>query len=321
MRRLNLIAALIALALSLLASTALAAGSMVSFAAVAEVDPGPVTLLELVAGAEYLDPATRDRLAVKVVGESPALGARTIIEGRKLRAQVLAAGLGRGVSVLIPAQVVITLQKITVTSRQLEEAYREALRGRLGEDSGADIHDIRAGRAIKVPAGRLDFKVTFMGSRLMGRVPAVVRVRVNERTVARCRVVGQVDVYAQVVVAARNLPRHHLITREDLKMVRSNLADARGGACTDPETLMGLRTSGRVSLGQVIDPRRLERAPLIRRGEVVTMIVKTQGLRVTARGKAAQTGYLGGRIKLINLASKRDVYGTVLPNGQVLVEF
>ena len=39
------------------------------------------------------------------------------------------------------------------------------------------------------------------------------------------------------------------------------------------------------------------------------------------KGRAEQTGYKDGNIKLINLASKREVYGKVLDSGTVLVKF
>ncbi len=321
MKRAALVSILAVLALWAWCPTAGAAGGMLTFAPTAEVDAGPVTLMDLVAEGVSLDAATRGRLEASLVMPPLKPGQKARLDGRRLRHLVASAGLSRSVSVLIPAHVTVTRARNLVTRRALEQAYIQALRQRLGSGMQVDVHHITAAEQIKVPAGRVSLKVRFISNRLMGRVPAVVNIQVDGRTVAQSRVVAQVDVYGDLVVAARALGRHHVIGPDDLKVIKANLSRAGKAAASDPRELIGLRTSGRVAMGQPIDPRRLERAPLIKRGEVVTMVVRAGGLKVTAKGKATQTGYLGGRIKLINLASRRHVYGKVLPNGRVLVEF
>ena len=103
--------------------------------------------------------------------------------------------------------------------------------------------------------------------------------------------------------------------------LRMNLAEVGGNFLTNPRDAVGLRTRVAVGPGQALDLRRLEQAPLIRPGDVVTMIFNAEGLKVSAKGKAEQTGYAGGRIRLSNLSTKREVWGKVLDSGTVVVEF
>lgn len=321
MKRAALISILAILALGLGSAGALAAGGMLTFAPAAEVDAGPITLMDLVAEGVSLDEATRGRLKSRQVMPALQPGEQAQLDGRRLRSLVASAGLNPSVSVLIPAHVTITRARNLVTKKQMERAYIQAVRSRLGSSMQVDIRDVQSSGEVKVPAGRVKLQVRFITSRLMGRVPAVVKIQVDDRTVAQSRVVANIDVYGDMVVAARALGRHHIIGPDDLKVVKANLSAAGPGATSDPQALVGLRTGSRIGMGQPIDPRRLERAPLIKRGEVVVMVVQSGRLKVTAKGKATQTGYLGSRIKLINLASRRHVYGKVLPDGRVLVEF
>lgn len=309
------------IALAVLSLAGPARAGLLTFAPKAEVKGSQVSLMDLVSEGVGLDADAAAKLRAQMVAPAPAPGSRLTVAGRRLRTLVASADLGSGVSVLIPAQVIVTRARSVVSPRQLEQAYLKALKARLSEGVEADIHDLKAGGEVVVPEGEVELKVRFLSSKLMGRVPAMVKIMVNNRTVAQSRVVGTVDVYGPVVVAARTLERHHVIGPDDLKVVRSNLTSGGKSVTGDPRSLIGLRTGGRIPMGQAIDTRRLERAPLVRRGEVVTMIVRSGGMKVTAKGRAAQTGYAGSRIKLINLASKRDVYGVVLPTGQVMVEF
>ena len=155
----------------------------------------------------------------------------------------------------------------------------------------------------------------------MGLVAARVEFLVDGSLAATRRVTGKVDLYGRVVVAAAGLARRHLLTRQDVKVVRRRLNDIHGPVASNPEEVIGLRTRVPVAMGAALELSRLERAPLIRRGDVVRMICTSGRLRVTAKGRAQETGYKGGNIKLTNLASKRQVYGKVLDSGTVLVEF
>jgi flagella basal body P-ring formation protein FlgA len=147
-----------------------------------------------------------------------------------------------------------------------------------------------------------------------------VEVLVDGKPAASRRVSAQVDLYGPVVVAAKSLPRRHVLAAEDLKVVRARLNQARG-TVSDPEEVVGLRTRSAVNMGAALRINRLERTPLIKRGDVVQMICRRGQLKVVAKGRAEETGYRDGSIKLTNLASDREVYGKVLDSGAVLVTF
>jgi flagella basal body P-ring formation protein FlgA len=199
--------------------------------------------------------------------------------------------------------------------------FRQALAGRMAKLPGeADVHSVRAGRELMIPAGELSHRVHFLSDRLTGLVAGRVEVLVDGKPAASRRVSAQVDLYGPVVVAAKSLPRRHVLAAEDLKVVRARLNQARG-TVSDPEEVVGLRTRAAVNMGAALRINRLERTPLIKRGDVVQMICRRGKLRVVAKGRAEETGYRDASIKLTNLASDREVYGRVLDSGAVQVTF
>lgn len=319
----TLLNALALLALLALAVPAAAADTL-AFPGQVQVDGGKVTLLGLAGPGQELSPAVRSALDAVTVTSAPALGRSVVVHGSRIKTLLRQANLGPGVSVLLPEQVLVERASQTVAAQTLAQLYIQAINERLGNRAkDADIRDVDAGRDLVLPAGKLTTSLRLVGvsGEPSGRVPAAVDIFVDGRKEAQTRVVGSVDVYGQVIVATRPLMGHHLLTPEDVELVRMNLTEAGQGALGDVQDVIGLRTRMPVGAGQALDLRRLEQAPLIRRGEVVTMVFNGQGLKVTAKGKAEQIGYAGARIRLTNLMSKREVWGKVLDSGTVVVDF
>ncbi len=317
-------AAIIALALALalgIVPEAQAAG-VLTFAKQAEVASAKVTLQDLVASAKGLDADFNKRLATIKVAEAPQMGRTAKVEGAKLRTLLAQVNPPRDLSVLIPSEVVISRATQRVKTSQISQAFRRAISERMGaRNADFSLHSVNAGSDLVLPAGRLESKVHFLGQALDGLVAAHMEFWVNGSLAGKRRVSGKVDLFGKVAVAAKGLARRHLLEPEDVKIVRLRLNGIQGATTSDPEEVIGLRTRVPVSMGEALELNRLERAPLIRRGDVVRMIYTAGRLKVSAKGRAEQTGYKGGSIKLVNLASKREVYGKVLDSGTVLVDF
>ena len=315
---------MIILALTAWLSASARASQTLVFAEHVMADAGKLTLLNLAAPDQGLSPELKQGLAAVIVGVSPSLGRSLTIHGSRIKSLVKQANLGPEVSVLLPEQVVVERQTQVLTSQALGQLYIEEINQRLGQRAQeADIRDLEPGRDLLLPAGRLTTQVRLIGvdGQPLGRVPAAVEVYVDGHKEAQTRVSAVVDLYDQVVVAARPLLGRHLIGPDDVELKRVNLAELGANFLTEPRDAVGLRTRVAVGPGQALDLRRLEQAPLIRPGDVVTMVFNADGLKVSAKGKAEQTGYVGGRIRLSNLSTKREVWGKVLDSGTVVVEF
>jgi flagella basal body P-ring formation protein FlgA len=309
------------LLLSLIMAAPPAAAGVVSFAPEARVGGDKVTLACLASDPEGLDPDLRRALAGVTVMAAPRLGGTSRVDASRLKALLRQAELPAATSVLLPQEVEVSRASQKVPAARVGEIFRQALARRLAKMPGeADVHSVRPGRELVLPAGELGHRVRFLGNRLTGLVAGRVELLVDGKPAASRRVSAQVDLYGPVVVAAKSLPRRHVLARDDLKVVRARLNQVRG-AVGDAAEVVGLRTRSAVPLGEPLKITRLERTPLIKRGDVVQMICQRGKLKVVAKGRAEETGYRDSSIKLTNLASDREVYGKVLDSGAVLVTF
>jgi flagella basal body P-ring formation protein FlgA len=84
-----------------------------------------------------------------------------------------------------------------------------------------------------------------------------------------------------------------------------------GGYLSSPEELVGQRLKHQLIAGRVITPSMLQADLMIRRGQSVTILVRSDSLNIRMSGKALTDGAANQRIKVENLASRRIVEGLV----------
>ena len=116
---------------------------------------------------------------------------------------------------------------------------------------------------------------------------------------------------ADVVVAARLLTKGTLIAPDDLRLERRDVTRNRSGYFTSVKAALGQRVRQPVLQGRMLTPAAVAADKVIRRGQSVTLIVESDGLRINMSGKALIDGAIGQRIRVENLSSGRVVEGIV----------
>lgn len=184
-----------------------------------------------------------------------------------------------------------------------------------------EIRDIRVNEPIRVPAGRVSCKVWIPEPvRRGGLVGAQLAFYSQGREVQRRQVQAVVDLYQTVAVARRYLKRHEEIREEDIDLVPLNLKFLPPDAVADPRTLLGKRTMVTVKGQEPLRSGLVEEPPLVKKGDVVQVIVDKNNIRISCLGEIKETGRRGDRVKLVNLSSKKELLGRVVDGGTVRVD-
>lgn len=186
-------------------------------------------------------------------------------------------------------------------------------------------------RRTDVRAGPLDVRLRL--ARCDKPLQAFLRrgTRVSARTIVGVRCAGtrpwkvyvpvDVIVTEKVVVAARTLPRGHLLSAEDLAVEERDVTRTLSGYITEPAQVLGQRLKSQLLSGRMLTPALLEADKVVRRGQTVTLMVNNGGITIRMAGKALSDGALNQRIRVENLNSGRIVEGIVRSreNVEVLV--
>jgi len=180
------------------------------------------------------------------------------------------------------------------------------------------VSEISLPRGFRLKPGERPVVALAARERLPGRVPfRVGRAGGSDTEWASARV----EVMVPALVAARTIGRHQVLEPGLLASTEVPLSRLPGGAVTDPDDLVGLRTVRRIPQGRPLARDLVEELPVVLRGDQVTLTVRAPGLTVTAQGEARQDGAPGSVIPVLNLRSHRTVQGRVVDARTVEVAY
>lgn len=149
---------------------------------------------------------------------------------------------------------------------------------------------------------------------------SVVGVRCNGSKPWKLYVPVKIAVLREVLVNKTPLRRGQLIKPKDLEKTQRDVATLHKGYYTQTKELTGLRAKRAIKPGSVLTAGMFAQDKIVRRGSQVEILARSSSLSVRMRGKAMANGAIGERIKVKNLTSGREVTGTIIEPGVVLVQ-
>lgn len=121
--------------------------------------------------------------------------------------------------------------------------------------------------------------------------------------------------HAETLTAVRVLRPLAVIAPGDLAVLDTRVP----GALAQPDDAIGLEARVTLYPGQPIMPAHVGPPALIERNQPVTLMYRTGGLMITAEARALSRGAAGDTVRVMNMASRNTVAGTVRPDGSVEV--
>ena len=120
---------------------------------------------------------------------------------------------------------------------------------------------------------------------------------------------------ADVVLAARTLRARTILSATDLVLHKSEI----DGAVTEISQVIGLEARVVLYEGRPISLSDIGPAAIIVRNQTVTLVYANGPLRISADARALGRAGVGDRLKVMNLASRKIIFGIVGRNGAVFV--
>lgn len=181
--------------------------------------------------------------------------------------------------------------------------------------------DYKAGDLV-IPEGSVDLDFQLPGRKnRVGRVPFSLLVKVDGIVRQRTRLDAEIEVIYDVIKTTQNLPRGHIITEDDIEATRVNSKRLLRNVISDPEQVVGNKVVRNLNLGETLTSFMVKRAPVVKRGDKIILIVEKGKLRITAPGMVKENGFKNAMVRVENLQTKKTVYGTVVDNRTVKVDF
>ncbi len=159
-----------------------------------------------------------------------------------------------------------------------------------------------------------DGTVSLVGKRLF--VVEAVRGGVAE---GRGLVLATIRRFAEVVVARRRLDRQEPLCVADVGLEWREVKGVRGTPMHRVADVLRKRTRHAIARGQVIRAEDLEVPPVVRRGDLVTLLVETKNLTISMKVQALQDGAGGQRIPVRAPSTNTRYMAEVKEPGLVVV--
>lgn len=211
----------------------------------------------------------------------------------------------------------------SITEEKLQEVYIQYLYRRLGKE-GTDVavSKFKVSGNKPVASGKISMQLFQKNSEnLEGYVKLVAAISVDGAVRNKVTLSGWVDVFESIVCAARNLNRKEIIAADDVYLARRNISHVSANYLTDIGKVTGLMAKHSIKADKSIKEWMLEKSPIVNKGDLVTILAESSGLRITVPGKVLMQGFAGELVEVQNLMSNKKIYAKIINPSTVMVDF
>ena len=191
------------------------------------------------------------------------------------------------------------------------EAVQAAIAEKLGVPA-ADVSVLKVGLAA-VP-GDCTWTVELPSDQLWGTVSMELQAELSDKSIRTYRTWAKVYVWAEVPVAAEDVPTGEKIP---VRMERQQLDLLYGARPVDPEK--SWRANVALSEGEMLTSLRVRPWPDAEKDSPVQIRVQRGSLVIQAPGQVAEDVWVGKPVEVTNLLTKAELTGIYTADGNVLI--
>jgi flagella basal body P-ring formation protein FlgA len=257
------------------------------------------------------------------LGQSPQPGQEIILRRTQLETRLMASKSPvTDARWLIPETVSIFGGGRELSEEYIKNIVKEHLDRSEPYISGRyEILSLKAPNPPALPEkGRVEYRFSPQPSSNPTYLTGTIYFTVEGQETARVRITAQIELELPALVAARDLSRGRVLSEEDLSESYVSFSRSKG-ALTSASQAAGQTLKLSLRAGDPVREKDLVQTAMVNKGETVTIIAQTGGLKVTALGQAKESGALGQTIAVINQDSKKTISAKVIGPGQVEVIF
>jgi flagella basal body P-ring formation protein FlgA len=264
------------------------------------------------------------RLRAIALGYAPNVGMTREIARERIALAITAAGFAEGtVQLLAPPVALVRRAAQTVDPGLIREAIEHAtLDGFNASGATARLLRLDLPTMIEAPAGQIEVRAATGNVRdMFAPFTVFVELWQEGRVVRRFNATAQVEAFAPVIVATREIAVNTRLRPETFKTEVKRLERPLNHYLTDPERLRGTAARRTLGRGEAITTDAINSEIVVRPGDQVRIIGQSGALQLIVSGEARAAGRIGDRIQVKNLQSGALLQAVVADEGVVRIRF
>ena len=185
-----------------------------------------------------------------------------------------------------------------------------------------EINVYYQGKDITLPFGKKDLIYKIMGSsQRAGRVPMILEIRINDQFQKRIRLNTKVLVSQQVIKTKRAVKRGEILSNDEIRVETVQTERPSQNAITNIDHALGYEAARNLPVGKILIPNFIKRPALGNRGDKILIMAQKGGMTITTPGILKEDGYANAMVRVLNIESKKVIYGRLVDSNTVKVRF
>jgi len=185
-----------------------------------------------------------------------------------------------------------------------------------------EINVYYQGKDITLPSGKKELIYKIMGSsQRAGRIPMFLEIRINDKFQKRIQFNTKVLVSQKVIKTIRAVRRGEILSKDEIRAETIKTERPSKNAITNMDYALGYEASRSLSIGQILVPNFIKRPALGNRGDKILITAQKGGMIITTAGILKEDGYKDAMVRVLNIESKKIIYGRLVNSNTVKVNF
>lgn len=173
-----------------------------------------------------------------------------------------------------------------------------------------------------LPKGELSLRFKErIKSNLIGTVPFDIDILVDSKKYMSASITVKINQYRDIIVSSRFLPRNSILGISDIRKEKRISSSLPQDSVSEIDMVIGKQLSRAMNPREVITLNVLTTPFIMKKGDRVNIVIEKGGLRINAPGEAKEDGRMGQLIRVINMISKKEIYGRVESDKVVRINF
>lgn len=174
--------------------------------------------------------------------------------------------------------------------------------------------------ALNLPEGPIDYEIVAPQQwEGWGNISIAVMARQNDKIVRNIPVRVDVEALADMVVTRRQIEYGTVIAAADLVLQKREITWNSHLAARKIDEVAGKKARTTLRVNQPVRGDQVEKVPLIKSGQMVTIIAENGVMKISVTGKAHSSGAEGDIIRVQNLTSLKEIPAKVIDASTVQV--
>jgi flagella basal body P-ring formation protein FlgA len=264
--------------------------------------------------------ANVDQQASRVIAAAPAPGARMILDAEQLMAIAAANGISWQPRSRFD-RITIERESRVVDAREIERQLADAIAAASGRvEFEVDVENRQ--QIVHLPVGgEVRIEIENLRDDARGRRATATLLAPNgDGGMNRVPVTARLFPVVDVPVLRGPVMPGQAIGESDLDWASVRADRLRRDMITDARWMIGMTPRRAITPGLPVAVRDLQERIVVQKNSMVTIVLRSGSLTLTARGKALEDGALGAAIRVLNPRSDRVVEATVISPDTVEIQ-